>query len=226
MPQLGAVDRADRSALSAQERAHELKQDPPAAVALQANHEPGPLHLTEDELPPAWRFPDGVLPADLLQAHRYNHIAKTVPPEFVTEAGYRLEHSLAPAAFECMHAKFTQLLVLQQLARMDGQMLHVQLGVHAEIAHRSTRLPLATMSMGEQAASVTYGMLAVIGRHRVDLSSVTGGTHAVACTPTVDHDKHAAYDWIVRHWQGIRKLPSKKCQLPARTPDKTVRVRV
>ena len=43
----------------------------------------------------------------------------------------------------------------------------------------------------------------------------------VECAPTVDQDRNAAYDWIVRLWQGVRKLPSKNCQLPARTPDKT-----
>jgi hypothetical protein len=199
MPQLGAVDRADRSALSAQERAHELKQDPPAAVALQANHEPGTLHLTADELPPAWRFPDGVLPADLVRAHRYSHIARTVPPRFVSKAGYRLEHSLAPAAFECIHAKFTQLLVLQNLARLDGQLLTEQLGVHMEIAQCSPQpqSQLDTMTTAEQAATVTYAVLAVIGRHCVDMSTVTGEPHAVECCPTEDADRDAAYDWLV-----------------------------
>jgi hypothetical protein len=181
------------------------------------------LHLTADELPPAWRFPDGVLPADLVRAHRYSHIARTVPPRFVSKAGYRLEHSLAPAAFECMHAKFTQLLVLQNLARLDGQLLTEQLAVHREIALCSPQpqSQLDTMTTAEQAVTVTYAVLAVIGRHCVDMSTVTGEPHAVECCPTEDADRDAAYDWLVRHWPAVRNLPSRNCPFPARAPDKT-----
>jgi hypothetical protein len=182
------------------------------------------LHLLAEELPPVDLSGNGGLSPTFLRAGRYTHIASTVPPEFVTKAGYRTTHSLTPAAFEYLHDRVHQLMVVQQLARLDPRRLQKRLSLCTHVDALLGGTGVRMMDAVGQAVTVIAALVAVLGREHADVSVLTEGPPAaqeeglpVAIAPaaggTAVRDK--AYAWAAKHWRVIRTMPSKNCQ-PAR----------
>jgi hypothetical protein len=133
------------------------------------------LHLCDGEMPDIRRCVDLInISHTQLRAMQYNYIANTMPPEFITKPGYRHAHSLAHAAFECIHDKYQQLQVVQKLARLDVLDLLEDIDLYAHAEELSGKKGTHTVGRTNFAVATICALVAVIGT-REDTSALTAG---------------------------------------------------
>jgi hypothetical protein len=193
------------------------------------------LHLGDDELPDIRRWAKFPFPEENQRTLRYNHIANTLPPEFV-KAGYRRIHSLTSAAFAAIDDKYQQLLVVQELARLDVQALLENIDLYAHAEELSGETGTYNVDPVRRAVATICAVIAMITSTGVDTSAITGGlgmnmTVTVAASVVVaaspegssssSSRNNAAYDWVTENWKMIRTLPSRNFQLPVVIPHQT-----
>jgi hypothetical protein len=194
------------------------------------------IHMTNDELPKVYEAtPDEPLPAAELRACNFNHIANTVPPEFVTNVQYRHAHSLTSEAFSYIHDKYQQLRVVQELAT-----LHVDKMIH------TVKLRESANAKQTQAGPAAYGMLGVERAvaaicSLVVLVNASNGGDITAIAPMVGIPtvtlKHAesdviypvldnfvvtdkqAYGWVKDNWSMIQAMSSRRLPLNRVVPN-------
>jgi ABC-type Fe3+/spermidine/putrescine transport system ATPase subunit len=178
------------------------------------------LHLFQDELPRVDWFPNGVYPPELLRAQKYTHIANTVPSEFV-KPNFRSEHTMSPAAFACIHDKYEQLLVVQQLARIDPQRIEEELELHSHIDRLTNSSGLKLTTGVHKAVTVISALLAVVGSENADVSSITtvGNMMEVISPEYRPAARREAHNWLSSQWKIVRTMPSRNCHLDKVIPD-------
>lgn len=150
--------------------------------------------------------------AERLRAMQYQHIASTLPPEFVTKVGYRRAHSLDHMAFELVQGKveFKQLLAVQKIAKLDVQaLLHDIDGYTHQDELSGVQGTKYTLDHTNRVVATICALVAVIG-HRVDTSALVGGLGI--SVPAFLNGASAAYIWITDNWQTIRTLQSRACR--------------
>jgi hypothetical protein len=183
------------------------------------------LHFADDELdkPASWRVKRSL--HRVQRPRLYNHIANTVPPEFITKAGYRHTHSLTHAAFKCIHDKYHQLKVVQSLARLDVEALWIKM--------ESLNEPAVYLWNPQENAVATIWALVVMIGIRVDTTALTlalGMNMEVAPLNAIEilavksgrwqlHPRVVvAHHWFQTQWNMIRTLTSRSLQLPKIAP--------
>jgi hypothetical protein len=176
------------------------------------------LHLTGDELdkPGDWCAKE---PIHMVQRpHRYNHIANTMPPEFINTPGYRNAHSLAHAAFECIYDKYQQLRVVQELARLNVRNLLEDINLYTHTKKVETQPGSYSLDPVRGAVATVCALIAMIGSNE-NTDALTDRLHinmpVVAISST---GVKIAHTWIQNNWAMIRTLPSRSCQLTATVP--------
>jgi hypothetical protein len=188
-------------------------------VLAEEKQGPATRHLTADELPQVGHWPTGQFPAQQTRELAYHDIATTLPPEFVTKPGYRLLHSLAPAAFESAHAGYSHLLVVQRLARLDPLHLQEQL----ELSRTQDAKPFSTaaapsISPVDWAVGAICAMVVLVGTGDPDATSLTASMCMTSSNALATIPQGAAHRWIRDNWTVVRTLPSRNYQLSAAAP--------
>jgi hypothetical protein len=198
-------------------------------VLAEEQHVIQTLHLCNTELPDISRCVDVTEIHTRIRPMQYNYIANTVPPEFITTAGYRNAHSLTHAAFEYIHGKYQQLQVVQRLARLNVRALLEDIDLYAHADQLSGKTGSYTVNSTSRAVATICALIAVRGKH-ADTAVLTNGLSmnmqvpataagSVVATASPDHSRRVAtYGWIKENWAMIRTLPSRNLQLPKAAP--------
>jgi hypothetical protein len=186
-------------------------------VLAEEKQGPPTLHLTIDELPQVGHWPTGQFPAQQTRELAYYHIASTLPPEFFTKPGYRLLHSLAPAAFE---SGYHHLLVVQRLARRDPLHLQEQLELSRTLDAEPSSIAAAAPSISpvDWAVGAICAMVVLVGTGEPDVTMLTWSMCMTSSNALATISKGVAYRWIRDNWTVVRTLPSRNDQLPIAIP--------
>jgi hypothetical protein len=155
-------------------------------------------------------------------------IAKSMPPEFVTKVGCRYNHSLSPAAFECIHDKYKQLLLLQALARvdahalaeLDAQAILKEFDLCAYSEHMTGKSGMYIPNNTSFAVSIICALVMVITLGGGDTSSVAAtGLNLMRNKVSTTKDGEISYGRIRANYTRVRGLASMNCPLPINVPD-------
>jgi hypothetical protein len=159
-----------------------------------------------------------MFPETRQRMHRYNHIANTVPPEFVTKLGYRHAHSLTHAAFECIDDKYQQLQVTQELARLDVQALLDDIDLYTQAREQASEPELYNIDPLCSVVATICALIAMVGCNG-DTGALTDGLNIhMPVAANSSSGSKMAYNWVQTNWSMIQTLSSKNLPLPRVVP--------
>jgi hypothetical protein len=143
------------------------------------------MHLANDELPNPDDWNHGTFPAVHLRARRYNHIANTLPPEFITKQEYRLAYSLAPAAFAIIDERYRQLMVVQEIASSNVETMLRSIDLYAHAEELTGGKGLYTDGPTRQVVAAICALVTMVSATGQDTSAITKGLAMDMTVPVI-----------------------------------------